>query len=1529
MSDQKTIELFERDRQMLGDLVAAETTVLLQKNQTDGSGDFEGVSLKRRALMRGAMVACGCARALNSHNHTFFSVLDGVSSPEEMVSATARRGWHGFGISDHGSMGGNLKAGAAAKRWKTARLKDGRFINFEEIKVGRGQGAYAALFDRRALSLEDWSEVSEEAKAAIGVLAIRDGVAIIRVDANDTTNSLIVADQSVLSREVPVAALSERASVAISGVKRQIAEDIKKMILALPLETIWVTYSPQNPVQCRILNRDDVLEIMPFTVVSGVELYVSWEKDKGKRYNHITCYATGQKGHEALVLLTSLGSISSRRYVGEGGFYRPRVFVEDIEKAAIEADGELVVTTGCPISITSEALRRGDRQAAEDFFDWATRTLPKGRFFAELHLCDVSLDYNRNHKKADGKFYSSIFGVPCSRLRHESEAEALSWSSKLVSELNDVVLCEGASESSYGQSVPLSQRVYDSEVFSGDDAVKPYVTTGVDQFFRKFNVNLIPRSSEQVSAAQVLAARSLRRIKEALEDLASFESLSDQDKKKISRKRGPAKIVDEETAATMDSILKASMHPKLRESPAARLVLEFAAVLLARILDDEDVRNVNPSGVVFAVLEKIAKMLMKTQPGDHAEALLALSSDRMLYMDLLQSNDEGAWRLVEIAAAGLLSFFSSRQPELVDFAAAGKEDEIEKEFIRGADGNWMVRVNQGLAELARRYDVPLLIASDAHMASIELKPVQDALLKNGERRRWHFSRPYAVASVDIASFCAEAGRDYSGMLDCESPSNKNAVIDMLEKKALTITDIIESFGSGSLLLDDVTCVSKFKWQPAPPKIDYRRHPLYLDAKELLDSGVLRDFLPKKGSGHQFEFSDTAVNIATALLVVLFFNAVKDGDVPDTEEYLNRMLSELYLQQELPPQQLADFFLVLQFSLKRFRDAGVSVGPGRGSSGGMLTAFISGITFADPIKNKFLESRWMNRGRKEKGDSDADIDIDVDNRQLAGHIFAQVAKEAVEADMVERPLSPLEAILLPEIFYSSPSVSHGEVASFYEASQRDEETVFDSDDNLAVSMEDPIIFGSPIVRVGTYQSLKAKAAVKEAIRMMDNTRFEDLPSFGVPTSEWLAANRELIVTMTEDERNIRYEEDMFSGLSMNERIDRRRVRLAEQISEEMKIGSGMARLYSGERQELDYFMGSVYGVCPEYWDHSFPPPSGSVRAARYFDKNPHVKAMAINFLNIYKNVSVHAGGFCIGREILRRIPLRVDKHGFVSQYEMKDIEKVRVLKFDILGLKTLTLIKESLRMWVDQKTDDEGQAMFPADVWRRVRSGESTDYLWRYLPLSTEEAVRMMCKSRSTIFQIDTKVYGKELDRLDPKAINAVVTKSGGDQRSIENLALVDILSAFLALFRPGPMKSNSHSIYIDRLLGAPYEVKHAWMAPYVKDTFGVIAYQEQVMIMTAAGMMVDPSEAEIDEIRRAMGKKQIEVLKKMRAKERFAEGLMRQGVRAEDAHDIWAMIEPFAEYGFNLPHSYHYGVISAVTLWSKAHNFQNWFKTTM
>ena len=200
----------------------------------------------------------------------------------------------------------------------------------------------------------------------------------------------------------------------------------------------------------------------------------------------------------------------------------------------------------------------------------------------------------------------------------------------------------------------------------------------------------------------------------------------------------------------------------------------------------------------------------------------------------------------------------------------------------------------------------------------------------------------------------------------------------------------------------------------------------------------------------------------------------------------------------------------------------------------------------------------------------------------------------------------------------------------------------------------------------------------------------------------------------------------------------------------------------------------------------------------------------------------------------------------------------------------------------------------------------------------QESLETLCSNRMMTFQIDTKVFGKELDKLslNKNSILKILSKEG-DLNSNSNDKLTDILNAFLALFRPGPMKSSSHIKYIERLLGKPWkhEVIDNWLLPFIQDTFGLIVYQEQVMkiysnaaivldknynpILDKDGKFITASEEETDEVRRAMGKKDMASLNKLDAKGKFMRGLKIQGVSEDKASKIWDEIEPFAEYGFN------------------------------
>ena len=1553
-------------------------------------------SLKDAALAHGREVVCGCHQTLNGHNHTYYSVLDGISSPEDMVDMNAKRGYGGVGISDHGTMGGILRAGRAGNKWKTGRRKDGGLMfNYTEVKLDEYIEQYKYHDPKRPLSPGQLREV----------LSLAGGGAVY-YGLQGEPRSFRAASQKELDRDgrrsgkvVEIESLANHLETTGGQLYYEDSQggaqtiDVEVINFILRNQRAIVTHNPESPGEFKIVESSEYHHVGDFKVLSGCELYCSWENQQHKKYNHITVYATGPQGHRALVLLTSIGSIPSRRFIGARGFFRPRVFVEDIDRAIKESNGELIVTTGCPISITSEALREGNVEGARRFFDWGVEALEKGRFFAELHICDVSLDFNRNYAKAEDKFYSALFDVPISRLRLDEKSEALAHAKTFLKRLKLFTL--GNSLRPFlmrGDKQMHHELFHHDEFLDGSDLQKKYANFG--KFYPLAEIGIKGDRFELFSKEDIESIAELNRsvFKEAdklLEAVAA--QLEGDDEPSASpgaakRGRGKNALLDEDSALLLSYCLEVleksgqaaggGGDARLRRQSAA-ILARFTLFVITEVSRSENIALVNPLEVVQTMLAVPSLNQLNDERDD--DCLLAISGDRGLCLDYVDDRELDS-ELLFGAARAVIAFLEhdlAQHPKLAP--QGGSEDDREKEWTVHPEGNWMERVNAGLIELAREYDVPLMLATDAHMTSSDLKPVQDAVIKRGKRRAWHMSRPYAIPRSDIVSYLDDVGQDYHKVYSYLE-GTKNCAYEMLAKGVISLDDLIEAYGAGSLALNGAKSAGELKWGTVVPKIKYENHPFYLDAKELLESGELRAFLfDDNQTPHKF--TNQSLSMATSLIVATFLKARRDGMIPDEPAYYERILSELHLQQEAPGvggarEELCDFFLVLQYVINKWREAGISVGPGRGSSGGMLTAMICGITFGDPIKEGFLASRWGNAGRKAMG-AHADIDIDVDDRQLAGKILAGVARESMEVNIQERPLSPLEDILHTELFFSSAPVTHQEVggimhevttakkdlkesflANIAAAKQpqrnkskntADEQEV-DADSVATLSREDEgsedIVVGTPIIRVGTYGSLKAKAAVKEAIRIEDTTPFDDLPSFGDPPPAWRQEHAQKIETWDDERVNRAYEQEKFGYLSLKERAARRRVKLGDRLTKAMSAGSGLARLYKSER---DFFHGSVYAICPLYWDPIAGPPRGSAEAEVYFRNNPSVEQLVLNMLNIYKSQGVHAGGMCFGREVFERVPVRADKHGYVAQLEMGDIETAGILKFDVLGLETLTLISETLKLIIEEGDWEKDISWWLGEenkeIYQRVKEGSSPDYLWRCVPTSTYEAAAGMIESRAMTFQIDTPVFGKELDHLNFESVKAMIDREG-DDFECGNEGLLGILNAFLALFRPGPMKLDSHKEYIVRMMGKPFSLVHPWIKPFVSNTFGLIIYQEQVMaIYRAAAIQFDEEageplrdrdgtyvladEGETDEVRRALGKKKISALKKMRAEEKFLRGLRHQGVELETARQIWETIVPFAEYGFNLPHSYHYGLVSAMTLFLKAHFTEHFFRIGM
>ncbi|MFK5970671.1 MAG: DNA polymerase III subunit alpha [Candidatus Marithrix sp.] len=263
----------------------------------------------------------------------------------------------------------------------------------------------------------------------------------------------------------------------------------------------------------------------------------------------------------------------------------------------------------------------------------------------------------------------------------------------------------------------------------------------------------------------------------------------------------------------------------------------------------------------------------------------------------------------------------------------------------------------------------------------------------------------------------------------------------------------------------------------------------------------------------------------------------------------------------------------------------------------------------------------------------------------------------------------------------------------------------------------------------------------------------------------------------------------------------------------------------------------------------------------------------------KNVGTHAGGVVIAPTKLTAFtPLycEQDSQDLVSQFDKNDVEAVGLVKFDFLGLRTLTIIK-----WALQTVNKFLET--PIDILK--------------IPLNDTETYDLLKRGDTTaVFQLESGGLKKLIRRLQPDTFEDIV--------------------ALVALYRPGPLQSGMVDDFVERKHGrAKIEYPHPDLSQVLKPTYGVIVYQEQVMQI--AQILAGYSLGGADLLRRAMGKKNLEEMAKQRAI--FTEGSVARKVPEEKATYIFDLMEKFAEYGFNRSHSAAYALISYQTAWLKTH----------
>ncbi|EJH80170.1 DNA polymerase III subunit alpha, partial [Vibrio cholerae HC-47A1] len=272
----------------------------------------------------------------------------------------------------------------------------------------------------------------------------------------------------------------------------------------------------------------------------------------------------------------------------------------------------------------------------------------------------------------------------------------------------------------------------------------------------------------------------------------------------------------------------------------------------------------------------------------------------------------------------------------------------------------------------------------------------------------------------------------------------------------------------------------------------------------------------------------------------------------------------------------------------------------------------------------------------------------------------------------------------------------------------------------------------------------------------------------------------------------------------------------------------------------------------------------------------------------RNAGKHAGGVVISPTAITDFaPIYCDAEGNfpVTQFDKNDVETAGLVKFDFLGLRTLTIIDWALGL-----------------VNPRLKKAGKPPVRIEAIPLDDARSFRNLQDAKTTaVFQLESRGMKELIKRLQPDCFEDII--------------------ALVALFRPGPLQSGMVDNFIDRKHGReaisyPDEKwQHESLKEILEPTYGIILYQEQVMQI--AQVLSGYTLGGADMLRRAMGKKKPEEMAKQRAV--FQEGAEKNGVDGELAMKIFDLVEKFAGYGFNKSHSAAYALVSYQTLWLKTH----------
>lgn len=285
-------------------------------------------------------------------------------------------------------------------------------------------------------------------------------------------------------------------------------------------------------------------------------------------------------------------------------------------------------------------------------------------------------------------------------------------------------------------------------------------------------------------------------------------------------------------------------------------------------------------------------------------------------------------------------------------------------------------------------------------------------------------------------------------------------------------------------------------------------------------------------------------------------------------------------------------------------------------------------------------------------------------------------------------------------------------------------------------------------------------------------------------------------------------------------------------------------------------------------------------SKEMDANPKVKQLfeyAMKIEGLKRHTGVHAAGLLVTKEeVTKYTPLAKGSKGIITtQFEGNTVSDMGLLKIDFLGLKTLTVIDNTIKM---------------------IKELRGIDLDIDNIPLDDKKTYELLQGAYTTcVFQLESGGMKDLVKRLKPSVFSDI--------------------SALVALYRPGPMQSGMLDSFVKRKNGSEkITVDHRLMKPILEETYGTMIYQEQIMEVSKALSGFTPGEA--DTLRKAMGKKKLDIMEKFR--EKFVSGAEKNSVNPKLSNKIFDQMAKFAEYGFNKSHSVAYALVSYQTAYLKA-----------